>query len=57
MGNWDLAIDPERTEAGKVAIFRESETMRRVNELADLLARECPLLELLAAVRQTERDA
>jgi hypothetical protein len=31
-----------------------SETMRRVNELADLLARECPLRELFAAVRETE---
>lgn len=33
-----------------------SETMRRVNELGDLLARECPLREVLAAVRETEGE-
>ena len=36
--------------------YKPSETTRRINELADRLARECPLRELLAAVRETEGD-
>jgi hypothetical protein len=44
----------ERHREPLAELRQESETMRRVNELADLLARECPLHEVLGAVRETE---